>query len=79
MCPCRRNSLGQWRLQPLYMTVTMSVSVTLTVSLTQSQLLPGAYITKNPNFDPISTFTHFHKKVRIEPNFLYGNERKLYR
>ena len=23
---------------------------------------PGAHITKNPNFDPISTFSHFHKK-----------------
>ena len=30
---------------------------------------PGAHITKNPNFDPILTFSHFHKKVRIDPNF----------
>ena len=27
-----------------------------------SQYLSGAHITKNPNFDPISTFSYFHIK-----------------
>ena len=34
---------------------------------------PGVYITKNPNFDPISTFSHFHqKKLGLIPTFLMG-------
>ena len=31
---------------------------------------PGVHITKNPNFDPISTFSYFHYKKLGDPNFL---------
>ena len=31
---------------------------------------PGVHITKNPNFDPISTFSYFHYKKLGSPNFL---------
>ena len=31
---------------------------------------PGVHITKNPNFDPISTFSSFHYKKLGSPNFL---------
>ena len=30
----------------------------------------GVHITKNPNFDPISTFSYFHYKKLGDPNFL---------
>ena len=30
----------------------------------------GVHITKNPNFDPISTFSSFHYKKLGDPNFL---------
>ena len=35
----------------------------------------GVHITKNPNFDPISTFSYFHYKKLGDPNFC--NKRKL--
>ena len=31
---------------------------------------PGVHITKNPNFDPFSTFSYFHYKKLGYPNFL---------
>ena len=34
------------------------------------QIWPGVHITKNPNFDPISTFSYFHYKKLGYPNFL---------
>ena len=32
--------------------------------------VPGVHITKNPNFDTISTFYYFHYKKLGDPNFL---------
>ena len=37
----------------------------------------GPHITKNSNFAPILTFSHFHKKVGIDPNFSNENEIQL--
>ena len=32
--------------------------------------IAGVHITKNPNFDPILTFSYFHYKKLGDPNFL---------
>ena len=45
----------------------------VSLHVSDSREIPGVHITKNPNFDPISTFSYFHYKSKDDPNFCNGN------